>query len=120
MCDRSFPLSHSSLALIEGIWLGTVFSFQALCALGLIFVGSMVYASQEKQPNAVGLGYVMLNVILSVITPILEKRFVQVWIDNSFRLLLLLLLFYYALLILSISAPKNRTDAIRSCFIPQS
>jgi drug/metabolite transporter (DMT)-like permease len=55
--------------------MGARFSRQAIAGLVLICAGSVVYATQEKQPDAAGLGYLALNVLCSTVSPLLEKRF---------------------------------------------
>jgi len=64
-------------SLLERFTLRTRFNTSAYGALFLIFVGSALYAYSERQPNFEGISYVMLNVALSVIMPVLEKKFVQ-------------------------------------------
>ncbi len=69
------------VAIFERLTTGSKFSAQTYIALALIFIGSAIYASTEKQSNLEGIGYVMLNVVLCIVLPVLEKRFVQVRLD---------------------------------------
>jgi len=63
--------------IIERMMFGTTFKYTAYLSLALIFVGSSVYTLQTNEFRSYGIRFVILNVILSVITPIFEKQIVN-------------------------------------------
>ena len=76
-CAVSLARSHSRSCIIERAAFGTTFKSTSYLALGLIFIGSTVYTLSTNEFKAYGVRFVVLNVMLSVVTPLFEKQIVR-------------------------------------------
>lgn len=76
-------LTSDYSCIIERIAFGTTFRKSSYLALALIVVGSTVYTLQTNEFKTYGIRFVVLNVLLSVITPLFERQIVRPLILRS-------------------------------------